>query len=93
MGSESAQILMLNYQWKELRVGAGAFNPFTNDWKVIYENRNRYASSRKTNHLQESAHMAFITLSYNFSFGRHYKSGSKQVGNQDAGSSIMQSGK
>ena len=92
-GGENAQVLMLNYKWKDLRVGAGVINPFTNDYKTISENWNQYASSRKSNHLQESAHMAFITLSYNFSFGRHYKSGSKKVSNQDSDSGIMQTGK
>ena len=92
-GDENAQILMLNYKWKDLRIGAGVFNPFTNDYKTISENWNQYASSRKSNHLQESSHMAFITLSYNFSFGRHYKSGSKKVSNQDSDSGIMQTGK
>lgn len=92
-GDENAQVLMLNYKWKGLRVGAGVINPFTNDYKTISENWNQYASSRKSNHLQESAHMAFITLSYNFSFGRHYKSGSKKVSNQDSDSGIMQTGK
>ena len=92
-GDENAQVLMLNYKWKDLRVGAGVINPFTNDYKTISENWNQYASSRKSNHLQESAHMAFITLSYNFSFGRHYKSGSKKVSNQDSDSGIMQTGK
>ena len=92
-GDENAQVLMLNYKWKDLRVGAGVFNPFTNDWKTVSENWNRYASSYKSNHLKESAHMVFITLSYNFSFGRHYKSGSKKVSNQDSDSGIMQTGK
>ena len=69
------------------------FNPFTNDYKTQQENWNRYASSRKTNYIQESAQMAFHTLSYIFSFGRHYKSANKKISNQDSDSGIMQTGK
>ena len=32
-GGENAQIIMLNYKWKDLQIGAGMFNPFTNDYK------------------------------------------------------------
>ncbi len=92
-GGENAQIIMLNYKWKDLQIGAGMFNPFTNDYKTQQENWNRYASSRKTNYIQESAQMAFLTFSYNFSFGRHYKTGNKKISNQDSGSGIMQTGK
>ena len=101
-GGENAQIIMLNYKWKDLQIGAGMFNPFTNDYKTQQENWNhktqqenwnRYASSRKTNYIQESAQMAFLTLSYNFSFGRHYKSANKKISNQDSDSGIMQTGK
>ena len=92
-GGENAQIIMLNYKWKDLQIGAGMFNPFTNDYKTQQENWNRYASSRKTNYIQESAQMAFLTLSYSFSFGRHYKSANKKISNQDSDSGIMQTGK
>lgn len=92
-GGENLQVIMLGYKWKDLHVGCGMVNPFTDDYKIQDENWNRYASSRKTNFVKESAQMAFISLSYNFSFGRHYVSGSKKLNNKDSGSGIMQTGK
>lgn len=92
-GGENLQVIMLGYKWKDLHVGCGMVNPFTDDYKVQEENWNRYASSRKTNYVKESAQMAFISLSYNFSFGRHYVSGSKKLNNKDSESGIMQTGK
>lgn len=43
-GGENIQILGLYYRHKDLRVGIGAFNPFTNDYKVQNENWNQFAS-------------------------------------------------
>ena len=92
-GGENAQIIMLNYKWKDFRFGAGMINPFTDDFKVESENWNKYASSKKRQYFKESAQMGFITLSYNFSFGRSYKSGDKKLNNKDSDSGIMQTGK
>ena len=92
-GGENMQAILLNYKWKDLRVGVGMFNPFTNDYKVQQENWNQYASSKKANYIQESAQMFLLTLSYNFSFGRHYNSAEKKVHNEDSGSGVMRTGK
>ena len=92
-GGENIQAILLNYKWKDLRVGVGMFNPFTNDYKVQQENWNQYASSKKANYIQESAQMFLLTLSYNFSFGRHYNSAEKKVHNEDSGSGVMRTGK
>lgn len=44
------------YTHKNLRVGLGAFNPFTDNYKQQTENWNKYASY-KTNYVKESSQM------------------------------------
>ena len=40
------------YTHKNLRVGLGAFNPFTDNYKQQTENWNKYASYKKTNYVK-----------------------------------------
>ncbi len=94
-GGENNQILGVNYTHKTLRVGIGAFNPFTNykQNKVLTENWNEYASYKKVNYIKESSRLFVVTASYNFSFGRKFKAGKQRVVNSDNDSGVMSSGK
>lgn len=47
-GGENIQMFMAKYNFKNLSLGIGAFNPFSDNWKVQSENWNQYASSKKT---------------------------------------------
>lgn len=46
-GGENIQVLVMYYTHKNLRVGLGAFNPFTDNYKQQTENWNKYASYKK----------------------------------------------
>lgn len=46
-GGENIQMFMAKYNFKNLSLGIGAFNPFSDNWKVQSENWNQYASSKK----------------------------------------------
>lgn len=92
-GGENIQILMLNYRIKNVSLGLGALNPFSDDYKVQTENRNRYASYKREMHIQESSRLFVLNFSYTFSFGRTFKSGQKRVNNSDNDSGVMNSGK
>lgn len=92
-GGENIQMVGMYYTHKNLRIGGGAFNPFTNNYKVQSENRNRFASYKKTNYIKESSHMFVISLSYNFSFGRTFKATQRKVYNSDDNSGVMSTGK
>lgn len=92
-GGENIQILMLNYRIKNLSIGVGALNPFSDDYKVQTENWNQYASYKRAMHIQESSRLFVVNLSYNFSFGRTFKSGQKRVNNSDDDSGVMNTGK
>lgn len=92
-GGENIQILMLNYRIKDLSIGVGALNPFADDYKVQTENRSQYASYKRAMHIQESSRLFVFNISYNFSFGRSFKSGQKRVNNSDNDSGVMNTGK
>lgn len=92
-GGENIQMFMLNYRVKDLTIGFGAFNPFTDDYKVQSENWNQYASFKKSMYIKESSRLFLVNLSYNFSFGRKYKSGDKRINNSDNDSGVKSTGK
>ena len=92
-GGENIQILMAKYNFKNLSLGIGAFNPFSDNWKVQSENWNQYASSKKTSYIKESSRLFVVSVSYNFSFGRTYKAGQKRLNNSDSDSGVMSTGK
>lgn len=92
-GGENIQILGLYYRHKNLRVGVGAFNPFTDNYKVQNENWNQFASYKTQNYIKESSRLFLLSFSYNFSFGRSFKSATRKVNNSDNASGVMTTGK
>lgn len=92
-GGENIQILGVYYKHKDLRVGLGAFNPFTNDYKVQSENWNKFASYKTSNYIKESSRLFTVSVSYNFSFGRTFKTAQRKVNNSDNDSGVMSTGK
>ena len=87
------EILMAKYNFKNLSLGIGAFNPFSDNWKVQSENWNQYASSKKTSYIKESSRLFVVSVSYNFSFGRKFKVTQRKVNNSDNDSGVMSTGK
>ena len=92
-GGENIQMFMAKYNFRNLSLGIGAFNPFSDNWKVQSENWNQYASSKKTSYIKESSRLFVVSVSYNFSFGRTYKAGQKRLNNSDSDSGVMSTGK
>jgi hypothetical protein len=69
------------------------FNPFADNYKQDSENWSQYASHKKSNYVNESSRMLVLRLSYNFSFGRSFKSGQKRLNEADDDSGVMSAGK
>ena len=92
-GGENIQMFMAKYNFRNLSLGIGAFNLFSDNWKVQSENWNQYASSKKTSYIKESSRLFVVSVSYNFSFGRTYKAGQKRLNNSDSDSGVMSTGK
>lgn len=61
-GGENIQMLAVYYKHKNLRVGVGAFNPFTDNYKVQSENWNKFASYKTNNYIKESSRMFLVNF-------------------------------
>lgn len=85
--------LMVMYRHKNLMVGAGAMNPFADNFKIVNENWNKMASYKRTSYVNESSKMFFVRLAWNFSFGRKYNAKPKKLNNQDTDTGILNAGK
>ena len=82
--------LAVQYNNANLSFGFGAFNPFKNVSRTIIENK-----SNRTPFMRESFSSAsqtiVATLTWNFSFGKTYNSGSKPLDNKDTDYGIKNS--
>lgn len=92
-GGENIHYIMLGYKHKNMSLTAGMFNPFVDNYKQQTENWSAYASYKKSNYIKESSQMFLLQFSYNFSFGRTFKSGQKRLNNADDDAGVMNSGK
>ncbi|MGM9759236.1 MAG: carboxypeptidase-like regulatory domain-containing protein [Parabacteroides sp.] len=92
-GGENFQYAQLSYRVKQVTLGLFTINPFMNNWKQETENWNRFASYHRTSHIKESSNVIGLSLSYNFSFGRSFKSAQKRVNNSDSDSGVRNAGK
>jgi len=92
-GGENIHYLMFGYRNKSLSLGVGMINPFVDNYKVENENWSQYASYKKNMYIRESSRMLMFNLTYNFSFGRTFKSEQKRLNNADNDSGVMSTGK
>lgn len=86
---ENLHILMLQYRLGRANIGLGCINPFADNYKREQDNRNRFAGSKGAWFVKESAHMFFLSFSYNCSFGRSYKSSDKKIQNNDTDAGVL----
>lgn len=73
-----------------MNIGLRMFNPFQKDYKRRDANWNKYASYDYEYHVDDIARMVCVTFSWNFSFGRNYKGGSKRMNNSDTENGIIE---
>lgn len=92
---ESYHSLGIRYRLKNLNIGVMALNPFSgqNSYNRPTESFNKYAPSKNIWYIKDSARLYVVTLSWNFSFGRKYKSAHKRLNNQDTQTGTLKSGK
>lgn len=86
---EEAHLIDLQYRWKRLNVGLRMLNPFQKDYKRSEEDWNKYAGYSYQYHIDDVARMICLTLSWNLSFGRDYKSGGKKMQNSDTDAGVL----
>jgi hypothetical protein len=92
-GGENVHVLTVDYRYRNVKLGMGAFCPFADSYHMDSENRSAYASYKKKMYVNESSRMLFFTFSWNFSFGRDFQSGQKRLNNADEDAGVMKAGK
>ena len=92
---ESYHLLALSYKYKNLNIGVMALNPFAgkDSYNRPTESFNKFTPSKNTWYLRESSRLYVVSLSWNVSFGRKFKSVQKRLNNQDTNSGALKSGK
>jgi hypothetical protein len=82
-------MVSVSYCIKNVNLGLRMFNPFKKDHSQMTQNFNQYAGYTDEYHIDDVARMVLVTASWNFSFGRDYKSKSKRMNNSDSDSGVM----
>ena len=86
---ENQAAVLATYTHKRLQLGAGMMFPFTNNYKTGKERVSKVAPYTSWSHAKEIGQMAVIKLSYNFEFGKRYKSSGRRINNSDNESGIL----
>ena len=86
---EETHGIELRYRLRSLNIGLRMFNPFQSDYARREENINSFAGYRQEYHIDDIARMVCLTLSWNFSFGRDYKTHDRRMNNSDTDSGVM----
>lgn len=92
-GGESLTVIGLMYKHKTAQFMLAVMNPFSNDFKVESENRNRYAGYKRTSYLNATRQLVALGVRWNIQWGRKHNSGSKRLNNSSGSESVKASGK
>lgn len=88
---EVIHMIQAQYRIKRLNIGAMMLNPFYS--KDGYHRNtdflNKDAGYRYRNYIGDASRPIVLTMAWNFSCGREYKSGSKRMSNSDTESGVM----
>lgn len=92
-GGENVHLFMLRYNQGKFTAGAGIMLPFSSEYRREDENRNQYAPSRYWGYSNDFSRMLILTFSWNFDFGRKFRSGNKKINNSDSDTGIIKGDK
>lgn len=83
-----SSIAQLMYNQKHYQIGLGLFHPFELQWDAGNEFRSALLRKRSWTSIRENGRMLFVRFTWNFSTGRGYKSGNKELSNQGGKSGL-----
>ena len=86
---ENKTVFMATYTEKRLQLGLGVLFPFTNNYRAGKERVSKTAPNSSWTYTKELGQMVVLRLSYNFEFGKSYKSSNKRINNSDRESGIL----
>ena len=92
---EAYHILMLRYKYKDFTFGVMTLNTFNgkNSYKRPTDIKNKNINSKSCWYLSDSNCLCVATVTWNFSFGRKFKSVEKLLNNEDTKTGSMKTGK
>lgn len=82
-------MFMLAYHKDNFQAGLMLMYPFSNNYKTGYERISSVARVTSYDYVKEAGRMFVIRLSYNFEFGKKYRTGQKKLNNKDTDSGII----
>ena len=92
-GGESLNLIGAMYKHKSCTFMLAVMNPFSNDFKVESENRNRYAGYNRTSYLKATQRLVALGVRLNINWGRQHNSGTKRLNNSGSTESVKAAGK
>lgn len=82
--------ISVKYKYKDCQIGGGVMNPFlANGTPSGSKILSSVVKKESWNYTRDYGNMVYITLSWNFSFGRKYNSSQKKLNNSDNDSGIV----
>ena len=89
MKSDQMHTIMAGYKLNNWSIMLGALNPFTNNYKT--ENKNWSALNPVDSKIHTTNNRSYLVrLSFNFNYGKQFRSDKKRTNNTDTDSGIMQ---
>lgn len=92
-GNESSNVIGLMYKYKSCTFLGAVMNPFSNDFKIESENRNRLAGYNRTSYLRATQRLVAFGVRWNINWGRKHKSAEKRLNNSGSSESVKATGK
>lgn len=82
-------MFMLAYHKDNFQAGLMFMYPFSNNYKTGYERISSITRVTSYDYVKEAGRMFVIRLSYNFEFGKKYRTNEKKLNNSDTDSGII----
>ena len=86
---ENSSSIQLQYNKNNLIIGLGILYPLSNAWKAGEESLSELIPYQSWTTIKDNGHMLYINLSWNFTAGRKYKSGQKNLSNESPDNNIL----
>lgn len=88
-GGENSSNLEVSYKYKNIKVGLGCvLLGYAKGYDYTAETHSRYFVSNTHQTIKNNGNMAYITVSWNFSHGRTYKTAERSMNNSDRDNGI-----
>jgi hypothetical protein len=84
-----ATLIVATYKKNNFQAGLMMMYPFTNNYRTGNERLSCVAPSISWDYVKEAGRLYIVRLSYNFEFGKKYKTKSKSLNNTDSESGII----